>query len=481
MAQFVCRCLSWLLLIYPFCLIPAGLYGQQELACYDLTDSWYTRALNPGIIPGERKFHLGLLSTGVEIRNNTQVSVQDLSTYFGGGQTEEASQMFLDRLNSRPGLASDQRLEGLSFGFRLKGKFFISVMHAYRLHAGAEVPRELPELILLGNDRVTFWDKSVNLAPAIRGSAWQEFRLALSKTAGNLTVGAGLNCLLGISAAESDPNLSDISIYTDPANLRLYADNHYRFRTANLLETFSLYDLRPEFTTVQFGSSNPFSPGLIAGNGFALDAGLSWRVSKWLLLSGSVLDYGGRINWKKNTYAFTVDKQYIYDGGEIAAEALLNGADGLELSDIAQAALNESFAFERTEEAFSTTLPTRYYARMTLRLSGAVGINLSYFRQEQALLTQDAFSAGLRLKPAKWLSLGLLAVYGEEARPQLGASLLLSPGPVQLFLATDNLESFKHPELATRINFRAGLSLAFGKPPKEEKKEAFEKKESNQF
>ncbi|MFM8485814.1 MAG: hypothetical protein ACKOCH_05730, partial [Bacteroidota bacterium] len=111
MAQFVCRCLSWLLLIYPFFLIPAGLYGQQELACYDLTDSWYTRALNPGIIPGERKFHLGLLSTGVEIRNNTQVSVQDLSTYFGGGQTEEASQMFLDRLNSRPGLASDQRLE----------------------------------------------------------------------------------------------------------------------------------------------------------------------------------------------------------------------------------------------------------------------------------------------------------------------------------------------------------------------------------
>ncbi len=48
-------------------------------------------ALNPSVVPGERKFHLGLLSTGVDIRNNAQVTAQDLSTYFGGGQTVEAS------------------------------------------------------------------------------------------------------------------------------------------------------------------------------------------------------------------------------------------------------------------------------------------------------------------------------------------------------------------------------------------------------
>jgi hypothetical protein len=98
MAQFVCRRLSWLLLIYPFFLITGWFIRAAGARLLRSDRHWYTRALNPGIIPGERKFHLGLLSTGVEIRNNTQVSVQDLSTYFGGGQTEEASQMFLDRL-----------------------------------------------------------------------------------------------------------------------------------------------------------------------------------------------------------------------------------------------------------------------------------------------------------------------------------------------------------------------------------------------
>ena len=460
---------------------PVALFGQQEFACYDLTDNWYTRALNPSVVPGERKFHLGLLSTGVDIRNNAQVTAQDLSTYFGGGQTVEASQLFLDKLGNRPALAFDQRLDGLTFGFRLKGDFFFSAMHAYRLHGSAEVPRELPELILLGNDRVTFWDKTVNLAPVLKGVAWQEVRLALSKKAGNFTIGAGVNCMSGISAVESDPDKSAISIYTDPGNLKVYTGNHYEFKSANLLETFSMYDLKPELTTVPFGSTNPFSPVLFAGTGFAFDAGFSWRISKWLLLSGSVLDYGGKINWKKNTYTFSVDEEYVYDGGEIAAEALLNGADGLELSDVALAALNESFAFQRSESTFSTTVPTRYYARMTLRLSNAIGINLSYFRQERTLVPQEAFAAGLRLKPARWLALGVLAVYGQAKRPQLGANLSLSPGPIQFFLATDNIQVFRQPELASRINFRTGLSLAFGKPPKEEKKEAFEKKESNQF
>ena len=471
----------WLTAWSLFLSAPVGLFGQQEFACFDLTDNWYTRALNPSVVPGERKFHLGLLGTGTDILGNAQVTAQDLSTYFGGGQTAESSQLFLDKLGSRPALAFDQRLDGLTFGFRLKGDFFFSAMHAIRLHGGVEVPRELPELILLGNDRITFWDKSVNLAPVVKGAAWQEVRLALSKKIGKLTFGAGANCMFGISAVESDPTKASVSIYTDPGNLKLISENHYQFRSANLLETFSLYDLKPELTTVPFGSSNPFSSGLFAGNGFALDAGFSWRVSKWLLLSGSVLDYGGRINWKKNTYTFSVDEEYEYDGGEIAAEALLEGAEGLELSDIVKAALNESFAFQRSEGAFSTTVPTRYYARMTLRLSGAVGVNLFYFRQDRTLLPQDAFAAGLRLRPAKWLSLGVLAVYRQEERPQLGANLALSPGPIQLFLASDNLLALKQPDLATRINFRAGLSLAFGRPPKEEKKEAFEKKESNQF
>lgn len=478
---FINRRILWFITWSLFFTVPDGLFGQQEFACYDLTDNWYTRALNPSVVPGERKFHLGLFSTGADVLNNAQVTAQDLSTYFGGGQTAEASQLFIDKLGSRPALAFDQRLDGLTFGFRLKGDFFFSAMHAYRLHGSAEVPRELPELILLGNDRVTFWDRTVSLAPVLKGAAWQEVRLALSKKTGNFTIGAGVNCISGISAVESNPDKSSISIYTDPGNLKVYTANHYEFRSANLLETFSMYDLRPELTTVSFGSASPFSPALFAGTGFALDAGFSWRVSNWLLLSGSVLDYGGKINWKKNTYIFNVDKEYVYDGGEIAAEALLEGADGLELSDIAKAALNESFAFQQSENTFSTTVPSRYYARATLRLSNAIGVNLSYFRQARTLLPQDAFAVGLRLKPARWLALGVLAVYGQEERPQLGANLSLSPGPIQFFLATDNIQALRQPELASRINFRAGLSLAFGKPPKEEKKEAFEKKESNQF
>jgi hypothetical protein len=74
-----------------------------------------------------------------------------------------------------------------------------------------------------------------------------------------------------------------------------------------------------------------------------------------------------------------------------------------------------------------------------------------------------------------------MSIRGSNKQSVLGANLTLMPGPVQIFAACDNINSLIDTERITRGNFRAGLSLAFGKVTAGEKKEAFEKKEESRF
>jgi hypothetical protein len=454
-------------------LISGKVYSQQEIAAYDLSDNWYTRSLNPAFVPGDRKFHLGLVNASTDLWSDSRLNWQQFQRYFGGGLPQDTYDYILERLGENSSIALDQRVDALSFGFRVKGGYFVSFMHAIRIHAGATVPRELPELILLGNDNVKFWDKDVNIAPVVKGLGWQEARMAVSKKFGNLSVGAGVNFLLGTSTVETDPAYSTVRLYTDPSDLRVISENSYRLWSSNALESFDFQNLRPGASVVE--------PVLVSGIGYAFDAGVNWKLNESIILSGSVLDYGGRIIWKKNTYSFSINNEYTYTGGEIESEVLLDGSDGLQLNDQGLNQLNESFTFQRSGGLFSSTIPTRYYGKVMCILSPKLALHLTYFRQESSIHQQNSIGIGMRLKPARWFSLGVTAVSGSNGQPGIGANMMLSPGPLQFFIATDNYKSLTQTDQITRFNLRTGLSLAFGKPPAEAKKEAFEKKNNNQF
>jgi hypothetical protein len=455
--------------------------AQQEIMSYDLSDSWYSRELNPAFFPADRKVHLGLACVGADVWTDTGLDLQDFRKMFGGGLTEEAYQAYLFRLKERSQVAMDVRTEALSLGFNIRGGFFFSAMHSFRLHTVTEVPVELPQLILLGNDNVIFWNNEVNVAPRVKGLGWQEVRLALSKKTGGFSFGAGVNILLGTSCVETLPDYSSMTLFTDPSNLLLVTRNNYRFHSANALESFDFQNLEPGFTTVEPESVNPFSNALIAGRGIGIDAGFNWKLNKFIMLSGSVLDFGGRINWDKNAYLFSADNEFVYDGGAIASEALLTGVDALELSAQKLEEMNQSLTFQRTNESFSTIIPARYYGKITFLLSGSLALHGTYFHQESSGLSQNSLGIGLRFKPVRWFSLGVMSIRGSNKQSVLGANLTLMPGPVQIFAACDNINSLIDTERITRGNFRAGLSLAFGKVTAGEKKEAFEKKEDSRF
>lgn len=476
-------CFVKVLLIMPLLLFlsVSPLFCQQEIASYNLSDNWYSRELNPAFIPGDRKIHLGLACIGGDVWSNSGLNWQQFERYFSGGLPSDAYNYIIDRLKDRSSIALDQRMEALSLGFRIKGGFFVSAMHAFRIHAGADVPKALPELILLGNDNVTFWGKDVDIAPTIKGIGWQEMRVALSRKMGGLSVGVGFNLLLGATTVETDPAYSSVKLYTDPSSLQVVSENRYRLWSSNALETFDFQNLKVGGTTLFPSSLNPFGSNFRSGTGYAFDAGIKWNIGESIILSGSVLDFGGRITWNKNVYAFSINNQYVYDGGEIESETLLDGTDGLVLNDQGLKQLNESFTFQRSTGSFSSTIPTRYYGNITCLVSPKMALNLTYFRQESSIHEQNAIGIGIRYKPVKWFSAGVMTVSGSNKQAGIGVNMTLMPGPIQFFIATDNYKTFTQSDQITRLNLRTGLSLALGKPPAEKKKQAFEKKEQNLF
>lgn len=95
--------------------------AQQEIMSYDLSDSWYSRELNPAFCPADRKVHLGLACVGADVWTDTGLELQDFRKMFGGGLTEDAYQAYLFRLKERSQVAMDVRTEALSLGFNIRG------------------------------------------------------------------------------------------------------------------------------------------------------------------------------------------------------------------------------------------------------------------------------------------------------------------------------------------------------------------------
>lgn len=190
--------------------------------------------------------------------------------------------------------------------------------------------------------------------------------------------------------------------------------------------------------------------------GLALDAGISYRPFRQLLLSASLLDVGG-INWN-NSAEGSFDLEYDFEGIEVNP---FTGVDTTLLTELQDSLWNAV--------SFVTGQP--YFARLNTKLF----VGVSYYPVERigfGLLSRtdflneklsQQFTGSVNMTTGKFINLSLSYSYMSSSFNNIGAGVSFNVGPFNLYLISDNIISGALKPLDTRsFSFWFGMNLAFG-------------------
>ena len=471
---------------------------------YFMEGTHYRQQLNPALTPTKGYFNLPVIGAVNATVGSTSLGYQDIIDIIDNGDDFYTKPDFMNRLKDKNKLNVNFSTEILSAGW-YKGKNFWSFNIGLRTDIGANLTKNMFTFL---NEMETIEENWRNSNYDISNqqlniNAYTEVGLGLSRQINSrLTVGARVKALLGIGNMDlklnkvamsanlpSDQQINQWSSESywnsmSPAEaiqaaqeLKTKFDNYHANLAvgAELKSSFKGLELKEEegkdyVTDFEFDSGKLG----IAGYGFGIDLGASYKVLDNLTVSASILDLGF-ISWSKSstkiasanpdpidikgsTYANMVNPN---DPNTVitAVNQLQNDAQGYmdrvtngDVLDYDMLQLEVSDAKESRKSRLASTLVLgAEYGFFNNKL--AVGVlSTTRFVQPDAL-TELTFSANYR--PKSWFNVALSYSAIQSAGKSFGLGLKLGP----VFVGTDYMFLGKN---SNTVNGFVGVSIPLG-------------------
>lgn len=471
---------------------------------YFMEGTHYRQQLNPALTPTKGYFNLPVIGAVNATVGSTSLGYQDIIDIIDDGDDFYTKPDFMNRLKDNNKLNVNFSTEILSAGW-YKGKNFWSFNIGLRTDIGANLTKNMFTFL---NEMETVEENWRNSNYDISGqqlniNAYTEIGLGLSRQINSrLTVGARVKALLGIGNMElklnrvamsanlpSDQQINQWSSESywnsmTPSQAAQAAQelkdkfNNYHANLtvgAELVSSFKGLELQEE-EGKDYVTDFDFDSGKlgIAGYGFGIDLGASYKILDNLTVSASVLDLGF-ISWSKSstkiasanpdpidikgsTYANMVDPNNPNTVMN-AVNQLQNDAQGYmdrvtngDVLDYDMLQLEVSDAKESRKSRLASILVLgAEYGFFNNKL--AVGVlSTTRFVQPDAL-TELTFSANYR--PKSWFNVALSYSAIQSAGKSFGLGLKLGP----LFVGTDYMFLGKN---SNSVNGFVGVSIPLG-------------------
>ncbi len=422
-------------------------HAQQDLTMYNLDEIPQSAYSNPSNqfngkwflgLPGISSNYLSLSNSGFAYSDIIRKRNNDLLLDFDALLNEVEDDNFLS-FNTRIDLLSF----GLSLNDRTQLSFSVSEVGSFKLG----YPKDFIRFVYEGN--ASFEDNSADLnGIGINLAHYREYAFGLShQLTQKLRLGARAKYLYGMENIYSKE--TDISIFTDPNTFAVTADANIDIRTAG----FDNVDFAEE------GTSNYLTG---RGNrGFGIDLGANYDLTDKLSLNASVLDLGF-IQWNDFTSSFTTKGNFTYSGIEISAFGDDDTTSSETSFDRVADSLEEAFDVETNNDGYSAPLTSRFMIganyRVNERSFGGVIIQSEIFRRS----IKPSFTLHYNRKMTKWITLAASYSYINRSFNNLGVGLNFNPGPVQLYVVSDNLLGAFRPQHTRHLQLRFGINFIFG-------------------
>ena len=471
---------------------------------YFMEGTHYRQQLNPALTPTKGYFNLPVIGAVNATVGSTSLGYQDIIDIIDDGDDFYTKPDFMNRLKDNNKLNVNFSTEILSAGW-YKGKNFWSSNIGLRTDIGANLTKNMFTFL---NEMETVEENWRNSNYDISGqqlniNAYTEIGLGLSRQINSrLTVGARVKALLGIGNMELKLNRVAMSanLPSDQQINQWSSESYWNSMTPSqaaqaaqeLKDKFNNYhanltvgaELKSSFKGLELQEEEgkdyvtdfDFDSGKlgIAGYGFGIDLGASYKILDNLTVSASVLDLGF-ISWSKSstkiasanpdpidikgsTYANMVDPNNPNTVMN-AVNQLQNDAQGYmdrvtngDVLDYDMLQLEVSDAKESRKSRLASTLVLgAEYGFFNNKL--AVGVlSTTRFVQPDAL-TELTFSANYR--PKSWFNVALSYSAIQSAGKSFGLGLKLGP----VFVGTDYMFLGKN---SNSVNGFVGVSIPLG-------------------
>lgn len=468
---------------------------------YFMEGTHYRQQLNPALAPTKGYFNLPVIGAFNVSVGSTTFGYQDIMDIIDDGDSFYTNPDFLGRLKDNNKLNVNLNTEILSAGW-YKGKNFWSFNIGLRTDIGANLTRNMFTFL---NEMESLEDNWRNSAYNISGQqvnvqAYTEIGLGLSREINDrLTVGARVKALLGIGNLDlklhriamdanlpSDARINDWQTELDNgaadlqqlqnelqnyhANLNVTAELKTSFKGLNLVESES--DGQRYIDDIEFEAGDMG----IAGYGFGIDLGASYKILDNLTVSASVLDLGflswskgatqiataqpDAIDMKGQTYADMIAQNPTVDGAQNAlnqfnsdANRYMNYVTEGDILNYEMLGLqvDEGNEESRKSRLASTIVLGAEYGLFNNKLAFGV-LSTTRFVQPEAM-TELTFSANYR--PKSWFNVALSYSAIQSAGKSFGLGLKLGP----LFIGTDYMFLGKN---SNSVNGFLGISVPLG-------------------
>ncbi|MBV6427257.1 MAG: hypothetical protein KIPDCIKN_01773 [Haliscomenobacter sp.] len=419
------------------------LAAQRNLALYNLQGTPQSYQLNPGRMPWSNGF-LALPAVG-NINLNYSNNGFDYSSLKPLIEAEEENGIdfedFLSALSTDNRMVVDVQANWFDFGIRVKQNFFgLSVSE--QAFAQVDFPKTLFELfndIDLGSPVSQIYDLS---GLHMNASHYRAYAFSFTRQINpRLSAGARVKLLTGfLNAATENTGLAFIN---NTQNAYLGIRNSFSFLSSG-------------YSTLE-NSSSDYLKGR-GNSGFAFDAGAQFQLLDNLEVFASIVNVGS-INWKNDLtvesimgtdYMFPTDD---FDAFQAEVEDLLDSLTTTEMIGL---------------PAYRTKLPTNGYLGANYYFAPQTSVGVLFNPRIYNGAMDLAFSLGVQTRVKRLLQLGVnYSIYNRNAF-NLGAGMGLNLGPLQIFLASDNILSAVSFQNAQNAHANLGLSLAFGRRTREE-------------
>lgn len=471
---------------------------------YFMEGTHYRQQLNPALTPTKGYFNLPVIGAVNATVGSTSLGYQDIIDIIDDGDDFYTKPDFMNRLKDNNKLNVNFSTEILSAGW-YKGKNFWSFNIGLRTDIGANLTKNMFTFL---NEMETVEENWRNSNYDISGqqlniNAYTEIGLGLSRQINSrLTVGARVKALLGIGNMELKlnrvamsanlPSDQQINQWSSESYWNSMSPSQAAQAAQELKDKFNNYhanltvgaELKSSFKGLELQEEEgkdyvtdfDFDSGKlgIAGYGFGIDLGASYKILDNLTVSASVLDLGF-ISWSKSstkiasanpdpidikgsTYANMVDPNNPNTVMN-AVNQLQNDAQGYmdrvtngDVLDYDMLQLEVSDAKESRKSRLASTLVLgAEYGFFNNKL--AVGVlSTTRFVQPDAL-TELTFSANYRPKSRFNVALSYSAI--QSAGKSFGLGLKLGP----LFVGTDYMFLGKN---SNSVNGFVGVSIPLG-------------------
>lgn len=489
------------ILLMVICALPAN--AQFLRTSYFMEGSHYRMQLNPALTPTKGYFNIPVVGAVNATVSSTSLSYQDVIDIIDNGDSFYKSSDFMGRLKDKNNLNVNFNTEILSAGW-YKGQNFWSFNVGLRADIGANITKSMFSFL---NEMDEFEDSWRNSNYDISGqrldvNSYVEVGMGYARQINSrLSVGGKLKFLLG--AGNMNLKMNEVTMKANlPSDEDISYFEHLQMDDVN--SPAKINDLRNKINAYHAkltvdarlessckGLNLPEENGYIddfdfdagkmgiAGYGFGIDLGASYKVLDNLTVSASVLDLGF-ISWSKGStkVATTTGANFEMEGStyitgidpnnpagtimaiqkniellQTDAKSYMDRVSGGDVLDyeMLQLKTDEQAAKSRKSRLAATMVFGAEYGLLNNKLGFGV-LSTTRFLQPKTL-TEITFSANYR--PKNWIN----ATLSYSAIQSLGKSFGLGLKLGMLFLGTDYMFLGKN---SNSVNGFVGISIPLG-------------------